>query len=106
MEESQRKYSDLAPGLEQVIEAGDTLVMKDNEDNEFAVTAREHPDTLAFIKAFDDWLMVKNEGVLSMGVLGTLWSEVERTFRDLPMFVQRELSSFKKLGIAIVSHDH
>lgn len=101
-----RKYGDMAPGVEQAIEAGDTLVLRDNDGNEFAVKGIEHPDVLEFFKAFDNWLTVKRHGTISAGVLATLWSEVEDRFNTLPMHVQRTLPSFKKLGIPVGDHDH
>lgn len=105
-EESFKKYSDLAPGLEQVIDAGDTLVMRDSDGNEFAVGAREHPDTMEFLKAFDEWFMAKEKGNFSAGVLDALWHNVRAKFNDLPMRVQRELPSMKNAGVLIRGHNH
>jgi hypothetical protein len=106
MAEADKKYTDMAPGLEQVIEAGDTLVLRDNDENEFAVTAREREETMDFLKAFDEWFVAKNAERFSAGILDALWHEVSRTFNTLPMQIQRELPSFKSGGVIVRGHAH
>jgi hypothetical protein len=107
MEGSQPRYSDMAPGLEQVIEAGDTLVLRDNDQHEFAVTARECTETMDFLKAFDEWFTAKQRGGFSMGILDALWNNVSITFNALPMRIQRDLPSFKAGGVLLKGgHDH
>jgi hypothetical protein len=106
MPDTRNVYSGMAPGLEQVVYAGDTLVMKDNDGNEFAVSAKEGQATMDFLKAFDEWFMARERGGFSEGILLALWSEVKRTFNDLPMSIQRELPSIKHAGVVVPSYPH
>lgn len=103
-----RTYSDMAPGVEQVVYAGDTLVMRDNDGNEFAIQSKEHPDTLDFIKAFDAWLMVKQsgDGAPNNVVLDALWASVQLAYNNLPMQIQTQLPSFARAGVPLAGHDH
>lgn len=105
-DEGTKKYGDMAPGLEQVIEAGDTLVLRDNDQNEFAVSARERDETMAFLKAFDEWFTAKQAARFSPAILDALFAEVTRTFNELPMAIQRELPSFKTGGVIVRGHAH
>lgn len=102
----EKVYSDMAPGMEQVIYAGDTLVMRDNDDNEFAVKAKEGEETMAFLVAFDEWFIAKEGGRFSPGILDALWHQVRETFNALPMSIQRELPSFKQGGVILGGHEH
>lgn len=106
MEGVERRYSDMAPGLEQVVFAGDTLVMRDNDGNEFAVKAKEAEETMAFLKSFDEWFTAKESARFSQGILDALWHDVRQRFNALPMSIQRELPSFKNGGIIVRGHDH
>ena len=99
---NEQKYADLAPGLEQTIEAGDTLVMRDNDGNEFAVSAKEHPNTLAFFRAFDEWVTAKMGGLASMETI--LWAKMMTEWNNLPTHITRELPSFKALILRGHSH--
>lgn len=102
--------SDLAPGLTQVIEAGTELVLSDNDDNEFSIKAVEHTATIEFIKAFDEWNLLRKGGQTSTGIVESLWASVERHFNNLPMHIQRELPSVRQalgsVGVKIVGHQH
>lgn len=98
--EAPKRYSDMAPELEQTIYAGDTLVMRDNDGNEFAVSARESEETMAFIKAFDEWFAAKNKG-LGPVIVDALWHQTKAKFNALPMRVQRELPSMKNATLLL-----
>lgn len=95
----------ITPNMERVIQAGDTLVIQDKEGQEFAVSAREHEDTLAFLKTFDLWLTAtkKREGKI---VCDALFLGVEQKFNAIPMHIQRQLPSFKSGGVIIRDHLH
>lgn len=106
--EAERTTTELAPGMEAVVYAPDTLVITDKDGQEFAVTGRNNEETTAFLKAFDEWLLHKNKRDLSDTLMNALWSEVERTFRDIPLSIQREFVSFKLLGVTLpgTGHNH
>lgn len=97
--------SDLAPGMEQIIEAGDTLVIKDETGQEFAVTAREHPATMEFLKAFDQWFAAK-EGNKESAITDAYWFELKARLNNLPMHIQRQFPSFKQGGVVLRAHGH
>ena len=102
--------SDLAPGLTQVVQAGTELVLSDNDDNEFSIKAVEHPATIEFIKAFDEWHLLRKGGQASEGIVTALWAAVERHFNNLPMHIQRELPSVRQalgsVGVKVTGHSH
>lgn len=95
----------LAPGMEEVIQAGDTLEITDANGQKIAVTAREADNTMAFLKAFDEWLMAK-ERVPAGHVLDAMWLGVKTTFNNLPMKVQLQLPSLKGGGVIVRNHSH
>lgn len=99
------RYSDMSPGLEQVVYAGDTLTMRDNDGNEFAVTGRESDEVIEFLKAFDEWFTAK-EAHFSAGILDALFHTVRTKFNNLPLRLQRELPSFAKGGVLLRGHPH
>lgn len=103
-DEFTRTTTELAPGMETVVYAGDTLVIEDKEGQEFAVTGRESEEVLSFLKAFDTWLTTKNALVQGV-VLDAAYADMTKQFNSLPLRLQREMPSFKKLGIA-VPHRH
>ncbi len=105
MSEIPRHYSDMAPGMEQVVYAGDALVLRDNDGNEFSVIAREGEQTMEFIKAFDQWFTASNKLTLRQDIVEMLWLQVKAAFNALPMTIQRELPSFKEGGI-LLPHQH
>lgn len=103
--EPPKHYTDMAPALEQTIYAGDTLVMRDNDGNEFAVSAREGWETMDFLKAFDEWLTAKEKG-LGPVIVDALWHQTKTKFNALPMRIQRELPSMKNVGVLLRGHEH
>jgi hypothetical protein len=103
MERTSKKYEDMMPGMSQVVEAGDELVVRDREGQEFSITAKVDEKTLAFITAFDEWFIIRHEGVRGV-VLDALWNTVERA--DLPLHVQEKLTSFRRQGLFLRGHNH
>lgn len=97
--------SSIAPNMERVVEAGETLVITDSEGQEFAVTGREAPETMEFLKAFDEWFSSLNQGI-GGPVLDALFFKTKEAFNNLPMRLQRELPSIRRAGISIANHKH
>ena len=90
----------IQPGMEQLIEAGDTLEITDKDGHIFAVTAIEGTATLDFFKAFDTWLTMNGAGVVGPSLL-TAYRDMIDKFHKLPLRVQRELPSWKNLGVNV-----
>jgi hypothetical protein len=99
---SEFKPGVIQPGMEQIVEAGETLEITDNTGQVFAVTGTESKDTLGFIIKFDVWHSMSRSGVQGP-VLVQAWKEVEIAFNALPLRVQRQLPSFKALGISTLA---
>lgn len=87
----------IQPGMDRVIEAGDTLVIEDANGQEFAIKAVEGKATIAFIKAFDEWHNAKD--VAEPSLLNALFMTVLMHYRGLPMEIQHQLPSMKSLGV-------
>lgn len=100
MEERKFDPGVIQPGMERVIETGETLEITDANGQVFAITATEGPKTMEFITAFDNWLTMKKAKVQ-----GPVFDAAEATmmhkFYSLPLRVQRELPSFKTLGAKV-----
>jgi hypothetical protein len=94
------RTSELAPGMETVVAAGDTLVITDSEGQEFAVTGRESEEVMDFLRSFDRWLTTKNAHVEGL-VLEAALADMTKKFNHLPMRLQRELPSFKTIGVTL-----
>lgn len=103
MSEFNRIATELGPGMETVVYSGDTLVITDKEGQEFAVTGRENDDVMEFLRAFDTWLTTKNALVLGV-VLDAAYADMTKRFNALPLRLQREMPSFKRLGVPIPGH--
>lgn len=95
----------LAPGMTRVCHADETLVLTDNEGNEFAVEGREAESTMTFFKAFDEFFTARESNVAGLS-LDALWYAVKEAFNALPMRVQRQLPSFAQGGVILRSHEH
>jgi hypothetical protein len=95
--------------MSEVIQAGHALDVTDNQGQVFTVEAREADETMAFLKAFDDWYMMtqraKAQPVADLIIEG-LWSSVTSTYDDLLPAVKRQLPSASALGIRIAGHSH
>lgn len=98
-----RIATELMPGMETVVYAGDTLVITDNAGQEFAVSGRESEEVMKFLEAFDTWLTTKN-ALVSGVVLDAAYAEMTRLFNALPLRIQRSMPSFKRLGVSIPGH--
>lgn len=90
----------LAPGMSQVVEAGDKLIITDEKGEELEIEAKDDPTTIAFIESFDSWLLCKNKGITGV-VLDAAYDDMMRKFNDLPSRIQNDLPSVKNLGLVI-----
>jgi hypothetical protein len=88
----------IQPGMERIVEAGETLEITDNQGQVFAVTGTECEATMTFIKKFDVWKMM-NESSMFDQQKQLAWHECLQAFNHLPLRVQRQLPSFKSLGV-------
>lgn len=103
-EDGEKITQELSPGMEAIVYGGDTLVITDEKGQEFAVSGREREEVMDFLKAFDEWFYAKEKGI-SAGVLDALWTMVRVKFLALPLGIQREMPSFKAMGVS-VGHGH
>jgi hypothetical protein len=90
----------IQPGMEQIIEAGDTLEITDDKGQKFAVTATEGTAVLDFCKAFDTWLTMHKSNIQGP-VMESSYADMLNKFGKLPLRVQRELPSWKTLGVGV-----
>lgn len=105
MSEKASDAKNLAPGMDYVCEAGETLVIQDGAGQELSITGRESPEVMEFLKAFDEWFFGKQRR-FSDGILAALWAQVQTTFNALPLRVQKELPSWTTIGVSVRNHDH
>jgi hypothetical protein len=90
----------IQPGMEQLIEAGDTLEITDDQGQKFAVTAIEGTAVMDFCKAFDVWHSMQRAKIQGP-VVETAFNNLLNAFSRLPLRVQRELPSWKTLGMNV-----
>lgn len=105
MDSYKRPSREVTPGMEEVIQAGDSMEIQDREGQTFVVTAREHEKTIAFLDAFDQWLIAK-EKVTNKPLLDTYYAAVIATFYNLPNHILRQLPSYKTRGVILPGHQH
>lgn len=86
----------IKPGMSHVVNAGETLLIRDNEGQEIAVEAREHDDVVAFIRAYDELRIARAHGVTGV-VLDSFEHRVERAFTSLPSHVVRVVADTRGL---------
>lgn len=88
----------IQPGMERLIETGETLEITDVNGQVFAVRAVEGPEMMEFVKAFDNWhslIRAKVQGP----IVESAFTDMLIRFAALPARVQRELPSWKTLGV-------
>lgn len=96
----------IAPELEEVVEAGDTLIITDAKGQQFAITGRDSEDVIEFCKAFDTWLSARNLGNVQGPVLDSLFTLAVTRFKSLPDRIQWQLPSYRSPGIILPGHGH
>lgn len=73
----------IMPGMKHPVVAGQTLIIKDVNDEEFAVEARDDPLVLEFIDAFDLFRDAQMKGVMGVALEG-LARRLEAAYERLP----------------------
>jgi hypothetical protein len=81
----------MAPGMSQVIEAGEAYTLTDDNGKELELVGRIDPLTLAFVRAFDVWYGVKGRVAEDTDVYKAAWMGVITAFNNLPKHVVKEL---------------
>lgn len=86
----------IKPGMSHIVNAGETLLIRDNEGQEIAIEAREHDGVIAFIRAYDELRIARAHGVTGV-VLDSFEHRVERAFTSLPSHVARVVADTRGL---------
>lgn len=107
--ENQLKGHDhsVAPGMTQVIEAGQTYVLKDDNDKELELVGRDRPWVIEFLTAFDNYMD-------AAGRLGDTHEHVQpfvKALREawfaMPEDLAKQMPSIRDRGVRIdISHTH
>ena len=104
-EQKDSGQGDLAPGMTRVVHADETLVIQDDQGQEFAIEGREADSTMEFLKAFDEWFHAKAQGIGGVALDGLAQLMTDK-FNGLPGRVQRQLPSFTQGGVLLKGHPH
>jgi hypothetical protein len=97
--------TNLRPGMSHTCEAGEKLIIRDQNGDEIEIEGRDDPRTIEFIESFDSWLLVKNKHITGV-VLGAAFDDMVRKFNALPARIQNNLPSVKDLGVIVQGHSH
>lgn len=91
----------LAPGMTQVVVAGETYVLKDNNDEELELVGRDDPKVIDFLEAFDAWQSISN--TLGHGHASAVaqFTVVLDKWRDMPDRVLTAMPSYRAGGVLI-----
>lgn len=95
----------LRPGMSHTCEAGEKLIIRDENGEALEIEGRDDPRTIEFIEAFDGWLLVANKNITGV-VLDAAYDDMVRKFNNLPARIQNNLPSVKDLGIIVPKHSH
>lgn len=95
----------IQPGMERVVQAGDSLVIEDANGQEFAIKAIEGEATMEFLTAFDEWYALSRR-TNNAEVLKALWTKATVAFNQLPLEIHKQLPSWKSLGTQVRAHTH
>jgi len=101
----EESMNSIAPGMERIVVAGETLVIQDEAGQEFAVTGRDSEEVMQFLQEFDRWFTLVQKNITG-AVLTAQWFAVKETFNNLPLRIQRELPSFAGGGVIVQPHSH
>lgn len=83
----------LAPGMDQVLEAGEHYTIKDDKGAEMGLTVRDRPWTIDFLIAFRRYMQIGN----TLGVGGPSWEaaalDLKRKWEEMPSDLASSLPS-------------
>lgn len=107
MEELPGHVASVAPGMTQVIVAGEKYTLKDDNGAELELEGRDRPWTLEFLEAFDNYMdaagRLGDEHPHTMAFAKTL----RETWFAMPVDLTQRMPSFASRGIKIdVHHTH
>jgi hypothetical protein len=80
----------LKPGMSHVVYGGEMLVIRDENNDELAVEARENKLVMEFLRAYAEERKMRQRGI-DGSIAQSLHAETERCFTALPLHVAREL---------------
>lgn len=80
----------LKPGMSHVVYGGETLLIRDENNEEIAVEARENQAVMEFLHAYAAERKLRLQGVTG-SIMQTYRAQTERCFTALPVYLQREL---------------
>jgi len=81
----------MAPGMSQVIEAGERYTLIDDKGAELELVGKLDKQTLAFIRAFDMWFALHLRLGTDAEPVKAAWAGLQKAFNDLPKHVTEEL---------------
>lgn len=81
----------LAPGMRQVIEAGMAYTVTDVNGVETEFVGKLDVETVAFIRAYDQWIIAYNKLGSDAEPVKHAWSILQEKYHNLPTHVTREL---------------
>lgn len=81
----------LAPGMSQVIEAGEYYTLTDDKGKELELVGKLDAKTIAFVRAFDTWYRMSLTGHSQQQPLMHAKTLLIATYQELPSHVTREL---------------
>lgn len=103
---SEKEVRTLLPGMSDVVKAGDTLVITATDGGEISIKGEESDEVMMLLKSLDDYIVARNANI-NEGIVKAMWSEVMRTFHNLPNELLRQLPSSTRAGITVPApHNH
>lgn len=92
---------DLAPGMTQVVEAGERYVITDNEGKELELVGRDDPLVIEFLHAFDSWFAVRKALGAENETAERAWQVVMEKWQTLPNRLVLDFPTIKAGGISV-----
>jgi hypothetical protein len=103
----------VAPGMTQVIVAGESYILKDDNGKELELKGADDPKTIEFLHAFDAWQAITTTLGHSSDAAVSQYEEVLTKWRALPERLVTGMPSYRAGGIMVpgrpgvaLDHDH
>lgn len=91
----------LAPGMTQIVVAGDTYVLKDDNGDELELVGRDDPKVVYFLEAFDAWQSICNTLGHGHSSAVAQFTIVLDKWREMPDRVLTAMPSYRAGGVLI-----
>ena len=91
----------LAPGMSQVVVAGEEYIIKDDKGGELELVGRDDPVVVEFLHAFDSWMRVRNTLSAENDTTKAAWHVVMEKFGMLPARLVQDFPTVKAGGIVV-----